>query len=196
MDRPVTSPFARPSGMIGRLAGRFMLWTNAQEAVLDILDVRPGARVLEVGYGPGGLIRLLADRTDASVIQGIDPSPDMRDVATRVNRAAVREGRVDLHLGTAEGTGLPDQSVDHVVSANNVAIWPDLEAGLQELHRVVSPGGTAVIAWHGGTNPSRIARSLRLPEDKLDRIEAGLQELFSRVGRHQLKNLDVFKSAR
>ncbi|MEQ4207588.1 methyltransferase domain-containing protein [Actinopolymorpha sp. B9G3] len=194
MERPVTSPFARPNGIRGRLAGRIMLWTNPQHVVLDNLEVRPGDRVLEVGYGPGGLVRLLVERTDAVLIQGIDPSPDMRDVATRVNRAAAGEGRVDLRVGTAERTGLPDQSVDHVVSVNNVAIWPDLEAGLQEFHRVVRPGGTVVIAWHGGTDPSRIARSLRLPKDKLDRIEHGLEKLFSQVTRRQSKNLDIFRS--
>ncbi|MQA86416.1 MAG: methyltransferase domain-containing protein [Streptosporangiales bacterium] len=196
MDRPINSPFARPSGALGRLAGRFMLWTNKQDEVLDVLDVRSGDRVLEVGYGPGGLLRLLANRTDASVVRGVDPSPAMQDLATRTNRAAVRAGRVDPGLGTADRTDLPDESVDQVVSVNNVAIWPDLEAGLRELRRVVRPGGTVVIVWHGGTAPSRIAEGLRLPEDKLSRIETGLKELFSEVTRQQLTSLDVFKATR
>ena len=72
-DRPVTSPFAKPRGLRGRLAGRFMLWTNKQDDMLTVLDVRPGDRVLEVGYGPGGLVRLLAGRTDAAAVQGVDP---------------------------------------------------------------------------------------------------------------------------
>ena len=196
MDRPVNSPFAKPSGTLGSLAGRFMLWTNKQDEVVGCLAVRPGDRVLEVGYGPGGLIRLLADRTDAALIQGVDPAPAMRDLATRTNSAAVRAGRVDLRIGSADRTGLPGQSVDRVVSVNTVAIWPDLEAGLRELHRVVRPGGTVVIGWHGGTAPSRIARSLRLPGDKLDRIERGLKELFSVVTRRQLTGLDVFEATR
>lgn len=196
IDRPVTSPFAMPSGALGRLAGRFMLWTNKQQDVLDVLDVQPGDRVLEVGYGPGGLVRLLAGRTDAGLIQGVDPSPAMRDLATRVNRTAARAGRIEFGLGTADRTGLPEHSVDRVVTVNTVAIWPDLEAGLREMHRVVRPGGTVVIAWHGGTAPSRIAAGLRLPEEKLDRIEAGLGELFADVTRHQLKSLDVFRATR
>lgn len=195
-DRPVTSPFAKPRGLRGRLAGRFMLWTNKQDDLLTVLDVRPGDRVLEVGYGPGGLVRLLAGRTDAAAVQGVDPSPAMRDVATKLNRAAVRAGRVELGLGSAERTGVPAQSVDHVVSVNNVAIWPDLEAGIRELHRVVRPGGTVVIAWHGGRSPSRIAHSLRLPEDKLNRIDSALKGTFGDVTRCQLKSLDVFTATR
>jgi ubiquinone/menaquinone biosynthesis C-methylase UbiE len=173
-----------------------MLWAYRQDEVVGTLGVRPGDHVLEVGYGPGGLIRLLAGRTDAAVFYGVDLSAEMRDLATRTNRAAVRSGRVDLRLGSADDLGLPEQSVDRVVSVNNVAIWPDLEAGLRELHRVLRPGGTAVIAWHGGTAPTRIARGQRLPEDKLSRIERALADLFSDVSRHKLTTLDAFKATR
>ena len=65
-----------------------------------------------------------------------------------------------------------------------------------ELHRVVRPGGTVVIAWHGGTAPTRIARSLRLPEDELGRIERVLRDRFVEVGRRQLPSLDVFTATR
>jgi SAM-dependent methyltransferase len=191
-DRPVTSPFALPTGWLGRLAGRFMLWTNRQDDLLDVLDLRPGQRVLEVGYGPGGLIRLLTRRADGVHVIGVDPAPAMRDLASSTNRAAVRAGRVELRLGTAGHTGLADASVDRVVSVNNVALWPDLDAGVRELHRVVRPGGTVVLAWHGGTAPTRIARRLRLPADKLDRIEASLCRQFTSVARRQVPSLDVF----
>jgi ubiquinone/menaquinone biosynthesis C-methylase UbiE len=196
LDPSTNNPFAHPSGWRGRLAGRFMRWNNKQDGVVGILGVQPGDDVLEVGYGPGGLIRLLAERTDAASLRGVDPSAEMRDQATRHNRKGARTGRVRLDLGTADRTGLPDASVDRVVSVNNVAIWPDLEAAVGELHRVVRPGGIVVIAWHGGTTPSRVARSLSLPEDELGRIEQTLRNHFSEVGRHQLTSLDVFKAVR
>jgi len=169
-----------------------MLWNNKQDDVVGVLGVQPGHDVLEIGHGPGGLIRLLAERTEAASIRGVDPSQEMRDQARRRNRSAVRAGRVRLDLGTADRTGLPDASVDRVVSVNNVAIWPDLEAAVGELHRVVRPGGSVVIAWHGGTTPSRIARSLRLPEVELGRIERVLRDHFGEVARRQLARLDVF----
>ena len=195
-DRPVTSPFAHPAGVLGRLAGRLMLWTNKQEDVLDLLAVRPGDTVLEIGYGPGALVRLLAERTEAATIRGVDPSPEMRRTAARTNRAAVRAGRVILGLGTAEETGEAAGSVDRVVTVNNVAIWPDLEAGVREMHRVLRPGGRAVIAWHGGRSPGRMARSLRLPDDQLDRIEGALAGVFSEVQRSELRSLTAFTAVR
>lgn len=190
-DRPVTSPFARPRGRLGRLAGRFMLWTNKQGDVAALLDPAPGSRVLEVGFGPGGLIRQLTGR-DGVTVCGVDPSPDMVALAGRLNRRAVAAGRVELRVGTAAETGLPDRSVDHAVSVNTIALWPDLETGLRELHRVVRPGGTVLVSWHGGTDPSKIGRGLLLPADKLDRIRQGLAGLFPAVTRHELTTQTAF----
>lgn len=194
-DKPIRSPFAMPTGLPGRLAGRIMLWTNRQQDLLQLLDVQPGERVLEVGYGPGGLIGLLR-ATRAVRICGVDPSPQMREAAARRYRAELAAGRIDLRLGTAEHTGFADAEFDRVVSVNNVAIWPDLAAGLRELYRVTRTGGRLLIAWHGGTRPSRIARGLGLPEDKLGRIEQGLRELFRSVTRHELATLTTWAAVR
>lgn len=195
LDEPIRSPFAMPSGMAGRLAGRLMLRINRQRDVLDLLDVQQGEQVLEVGHGPGGLIRLLA-QTPAKRICGVDPSPEMRDLAARPHRAQIAKGRIDLRLGTADHTGFGDAEFDCVVAVNNVALWPDLETGLRELHRVTRPGGRVLLAWHGGTRPSRIARRLALPEAKLARIERGLDDLFPNVMRHELAALTVFAAVR
>jgi ubiquinone/menaquinone biosynthesis C-methylase UbiE len=189
VDRPLDgNPFAMPKGWLGHLAGRFMLLTNKQTEQLALLDPRPGSRLLEVGFGPGGMLRELLRRTDA--VDGVDPSPAMVDLAGKRNPTA------NLRLGTAQRTGYPDAEFDHVVTVNTVAIWPDLEAGLRELHRVVCPQGTVLISWHGGTNPTRMARRLVLPEDKLERIRAGLAELFTSVDRHELTTQTAFLATR
>ncbi|MEV4646033.1 methyltransferase domain-containing protein [Saccharopolyspora sp. NPDC049357] len=192
---PGLSPFVLPRGARGRIAGRFMLWVNRQEQVLNLLDVPAGAEVLEVGYGPGGLIRLLK-RTRASRICGVDPSAEMRDLASRPHSDEILAGRIDLRLGTAADTGFPDAVFDRVVSVNNVAIWPDLDSGIAELHRVTRPGGRLLIACHGGTRPSILTRSNALSADKVDRIERALSGTFSEVSRRVLTSLTSFTAIR
>ena len=182
---PIRSPFALPRGLAGRVAGRLMLVLNRQQGVLDLLDVQPEARVLEVGYGPGGLVRLLL-QTPAARICGVDPSPQMRDMARQRNPGA------DLRVGAAEQTGFPSAEFDRVVSVNNVGLWPDLGAGLRELHRVTRPDGRVLIAWHGGRHPSRVARRLALPAEQVNRIEGELSGVFGDVSRHELDDLTVF----
>jgi ubiquinone/menaquinone biosynthesis C-methylase UbiE len=173
-----------------------MRWTSRQDEVLALLDVRPGDRVLEVGYGPGAMIRLLVEQTRAATICGVDLSPSMREAAAKYNRRAVEAGRVDLRVGAADATGFDAASFDRVVSVNNVALWPDLDAGLDELRRVARPGAVVLVAWHGGRATSRVARSLALPEDKLERIRAALAARFTEVTRHELTNQVVFRAVR
>lgn len=195
--RAVTdSPFALPRGLAGRLAGWIMRRTNRQEEVVRLLGAREGDRVLEVGYGPGELVRLLAEQVGAGTVCGVDPSAEMRRLARARNRAAVWAGKVDLRLGTAQATGLPDESFDKVVTVNTVALWPDLEAGLRELRRVTRPGGVVLVAWHGGESPGGFTRSLVLPDRHLNRIRDALAAQFTEVTRHELRALTAFRAIR
>lgn len=166
-----------------------MLRMNKQDEIADLLDIHAGEHVLEVGYGPGGLIRCLA-RTPAGRVCGVDPSPEMRDMALKQGTNA------DLRLGTAENTGFADAEFDCVVSVNTVGLWPSLEAGLDELHRVTRPGGRVVIAWHGGRRPSRVTRHLTLPDDQLERVHDEMRGRFSAVTRRELSELTAFTAHR
>jgi len=158
-DEPVRSPFAHPRGLRGRLAGRLMELVNrrASREVAALVPLRDEETVLEVGYGPGVLLAALRARPERPVLVGVDPSAEMAELAAR------RVPEAEVRLGTADRTGLPDASVDRVVSLNTVAIWPDLDAGLDELCRVVRPGGSIVLAWHSAAARSPISRRLALP---------------------------------
>ncbi|MGD9530207.1 class I SAM-dependent methyltransferase [Pseudonocardia sp.] len=192
LNRSLDNPFARPRGLRGRLAGRFMAVVGGRTSgeVAALLALRPRDTVLEVGYGPGTLLAALAQRPERPVLVGVDPSAEMAELAAR------RVGQAELRLGTAAETRLPDASVDHAVSVNNVAIWPDLDAGLDELCRVVRPGGTVLLAWHGVTARSRISRSLALSTDAWRRIEVGLAARCARVGRVVLTDVEVAQAVR
>ncbi|MFI0481485.1 class I SAM-dependent methyltransferase [Actinomadura sp. 9N215] len=183
------SAFIVPDGLRGRLAGRLMLRMNRQDEVAALLGVRPGERVLEIGYGPGGLVRRLT-RTPAGRVCGVDPSPEMRAMAVK------HAPRAELRLGSAADTGFGDAEFDCVVSVNSVALWPCLESGLDELRRVTRPGGRVLIAWHGGRRPPRVARRFRLPDDQLRRVEDGLRRRFADVTRRELTELTAFTARR
>jgi len=165
----LASPFAHPSGWRGRLAGWAMARGNARTAREVAARIPPGDRVLEVGFGPGVLLDALADRSPV----GVEPSPVM------LARARRRMPGTELRPGTAAATGLPDASVDHVVSVHTVAIWPDLDAGLDELRRVLRPGGSLLLAWHR-------ARGMGLPDAARARIGDGLRARFARSGCEEL----------
>lgn len=149
------------------------------------------ADVLEVGHGPGVLLGMLARRADVGHVIGVDPSVEMRRIAVRSLATEIAEGRLEIRRGDAAATGLADATVDVVVSVNNVAIWPDLDAGADELRRVLRPGGRLVVSWHGGEDPPRMAHALILPADRLARIEEVLGARFD-VRRIATRRCTVF----
>jgi SAM-dependent methyltransferase len=184
---------AVPAGLLGRLGGHLMRAMNRAEQgeVLDLLGPLDGRDVLEVGHGPGVLLGLLVRRGARHVV-GVDPSTEMRRQAIRSHAAEIADGRLEVRPGDAATTGLPDAAADVAVSVNNVAIWPDLDAGIAELHRVLRPGGRLVVGWHGGEHPSRAAKRMLLPEDRLQRIEDALRSRFSQVSRTLTRRCTVF----
>lgn len=189
---------ALPAGAVGRFGGWLMARTNRrqQEQVLGRAAVAEGERVLEVGHGPGVLLQLLAARTPAGEIVGVDPSAEMRAAAIARNAPAVASGRIGVAVGTASATGQPDAAFDLVVAVNNVAIWPDLAAGAAELARVLRPGGRLLVSWHGGTAPTRMVRALMLPEEKLTRIADALAGRFRPVSRLRTERCELFLAER
>jgi ubiquinone/menaquinone biosynthesis C-methylase UbiE len=194
IDKPLTG-FALPSGRFARVYG-WMLTRNTkteQADVFDALGLEPGERVLEVGHGPGPLLAKIA-RAGAGQVCGVDPSETMVEMARK--RLAKVTTNADIRLGTAEDTGFDDASFDLAISVNNVPMWSDLGAGFGELHRVLKPGGRLVVAWHGGRNPTQIAKRLTLPAEILDRVLAELRTVFGNGERGQSERMELFRAVR
>jgi ubiquinone/menaquinone biosynthesis C-methylase UbiE len=141
--------FGRPRGVLGRLGGVVMARVNAQAAleVVDLLDVRPADEILEIGFGPGVGIRLLAERAGAGYVAGIDTSPEMLAQAAKRNAQAMRDGRVDLKLDSVEALPFADESFDKAFAINSMQVWPDALSGLREARRVLRPGGNVVLGF-------------------------------------------------
>ncbi|WP_128971103.1 class I SAM-dependent methyltransferase [Bradyrhizobium tropiciagri] len=146
--------FGRPQGLLGRLGGVIMARTNADCGawVTDLLEVEPDDRVLEVGFGPGVVIQRLSSLVLAGSIAGIDASPEMVGQARARNATAVRDGRIDLRLGSVEHLPFDDGSFDKALAINSMQVWPDAVAGLREIRRVVKPGGKVALGFtsHSG----------------------------------------------
>jgi arsenite methyltransferase len=84
----------------------------------------------------------------AAVVVGVDPSETMLIAAKHRSLDLVESGKVQLIQGDAASTHQPDASANVVLSVNNVQLWPDRQAGLAEVHRILKPGGRLIIAVH------------------------------------------------
>jgi ubiquinone/menaquinone biosynthesis C-methylase UbiE len=173
--------FRQPHGRLGRLAGQVMAAANAgmNRFTVELLDVQPDDRILEIGFGPGDLIRRLAAGTPCAMIAGVDPSDVMLAQATKRNQAMIDEGRVQLQSGAISSLPYPDTSFTKVCSVNTIYFWPDPEADLREVHRVLEPGGHCYLTFRvnhrAGHRPTvRVARD-GIAEEPLARTVTALR---------------------
>jgi len=109
-----------------------------------LLDLVPqGVTVLEIGIGTGGLLSELANR--AAQVIGVDHSPAMLEEARRRLTNGGVSG-VELRLGEMTHLPLPDAVVGCVVANMVLHHAADPPAVLDEIRRVLSPGGTLLLA--------------------------------------------------
>jgi ubiquinone/menaquinone biosynthesis C-methylase UbiE len=109
------------------------------------LERQPGERVLEVGFGGGGLLACLLDAR-AEVI-AMDRSQAMLDRSRLRFARELRDGRLKLQRGSVEQLPLDGASVDKACSVNAIYFWADLDAAAGELARVLRPGGVLVLCF-------------------------------------------------
>lgn len=108
--------------------------------------IRSGHRVLDLAGGTGDITRLLKPRLGS----------DGRIILSDINRAMLEVGRqrledsglvqgIDYLLVNAEAIPLPDRSLDAVTIAFGLRNVTDKQQALNEMHRVLRPGGRALI---------------------------------------------------
>lgn len=124
-----------------------MRWQNRPDNQWAISLLKAGAdnSILEVGFGPGQAIKMLARANPSIKIAGIEHSETMLTAASQLNQAEAATGRVNLQIGKAEQLPFADATFDKAFSVNCIYFWKEPITGLRELHRVLKPGGCAVI---------------------------------------------------
>ena len=126
--------------------GSFFGSIAADAAAVAAAVAPEGARVLEVGCGPGHLSIRLARRHDLHTT-GLDLDPAMIERArANADRAGEGFGRLPSFLvGDVASLPFPDGSFDLVVSTMSMHHWADPAAGLTEMARVLRPGARALV---------------------------------------------------
>jgi SAM-dependent methyltransferase len=126
---------------------RLLFGSFFEPIAADIAAVAPaGARVLEVGCGPGHLALRLA-RQHGLDVTGLDLDPAMIERArANADRAGDGDGRRPaFYVGDVAALPFADGAFDLVVSTLSLHHWADPTAGLAEIGRVLRPGGRALI---------------------------------------------------
>ena len=143
-----TRQFMQPSGWRGRVVGRLMAIKNEEinRVAVECLNVRSDDLVLEVGFGSGTAIELIAARITTGHVWGVDRSSTMVQQATRRNRRAIEQGLVNFLESDVGKLPFEDGRFSKVLAVNTFHIWEDQRAALLEIRRVLQRNGCLLLA--------------------------------------------------
>jgi demethylmenaquinone methyltransferase/2-methoxy-6-polyprenyl-1,4-benzoquinol methylase len=115
-----------------------------KRAIRELNELNP-KKVLDVATGTGDVAILTYKLLKPDKIIGIDLSEGMLELGRqKVNRLKLRD-HIELLQGDSETINFPDNSFDAITVAFGVRNYEHLNKGLQEMYRVLRPGGKLVI---------------------------------------------------
>ena len=150
-EAPGAATFLTPADAYDRHIGRY--GGELANALVAAAGVRPGARALDVGCGPGALTGALVALLGPGQVAAVDPSEPFAAAC------GSRYPGVRVEVGAAEQLPFEDAAFDHALAQLVVNFMADPPAGVREMARVTRPGGTVAAAvWDYGGEMTLLRR--------------------------------------
>ena len=137
-QEPIVEEYSRIAGVYDTKWSFYVEATTRE--TIDRLGLRPTDRLLDVGCGTGALLERLSETHPVVQLSGIDPVPEMLAIARQRLSPAI-----ELREGWAERLPFAAERFDVVVACNMFHYIHEPTAALQEMMRVLRPGGQLVI---------------------------------------------------
>ncbi|NJE48478.1 bifunctional demethylmenaquinone methyltransferase/2-methoxy-6-polyprenyl-1,4-benzoquinol methylase UbiE [Thermococcus sp. 9N3] len=195
MVRELFDSIAKRYDLTNRLIslGLDRLWRRkACEEVLKSLEVRERPlKILDVACGTGDMMLCMRKRLEKRNLSGEFYGLDCSEEMLRIARRKVPFAR--LSVGTAEEMPYPDGSFDIVSVAFGLRNFSDREKAIEELHRVLKPGGRLVILEFS-KNPSLLGKMAWLYTRTVVPIIGKLTTGNGKAYEHLVNSIDAFPS--
>jgi SAM-dependent methyltransferase len=137
----------KPRGWVGR----FHIWLmNRRHAGVTAwgighVGVEPAFAILDIGCGGGAAVERLAATATQGHVDGVDYSAASVAAARSRNLAAIAEGRAEIQQASVSALPFGDGTFDLVIAVETHYYWPEPVTDLQEILRVLKPGGRLAI---------------------------------------------------
>jgi ubiquinone/menaquinone biosynthesis C-methylase UbiE len=128
-------------------------FAHAGRRLVELAGIAPGSAVLDVAAGRGAVLFPAAERVGpGGRVVGIDLAAGMVE---HTAQAIARRGpaHAEMRRMDAEALAFPDASFDAVLCSFAIFWFPDTHRALQEMRRVLKPGGTVGFAFSRGRDP-------------------------------------------
>ncbi len=143
--------------------------------LIDLLDPKPGERVLDVGCGTGTLTAQLAER--GCTVVGVDASEEM------LARARLEHPGLDVRLGDATDLGF-DREFDAVFSNATLHWVRPPEAAVASMAASLKPGGRLVVEFGGHGNVAELYGALSDAIREIAGVNVRNDKFFPTIGEY------------
>ncbi len=176
----------KPTGRLGRFLIRAMNISHypLTHWGLSHLSIGKQDTILDVGCGGGGTVYKLAKIAANGKVYGIDFSNESVMVSRSTHKQLIQMGRVEIQPSSVSCLPFSESIFDLVTAVNTHNYWPDLVTDMQEILRVLKPGGKLMIigsVYKGGKHDKRNQKYAELIEIAFPSVNE-LGELFLRAG--------------
>jgi SAM-dependent methyltransferase len=182
LRRRLVAQAHNPTGPVGHVVGwifgRRSSNVRRNRWAVELLEVKPSDRIIELGCGPGVALAALAGRATQGLVVGVDHSAVVIRQARRRNAGAVAEGRVRLVHAPVEHLQVDDGPFDAALAVNTVGMWPEPTIRLREIGLLLRRGGRIALVsqprCRGATAATSAAAADRLAAQL---SEAGFEDI-------------------
>lgn len=108
------------------------------EQAIRLLEIPDDGRVLDIGCGNGWATRLMAEQAQHGRVVGIDISDEMVDLARESSDGF---SNLEFREASAEKLSFAEDEFTHAFSMESLYYYGDIPRALQEISRVLKPGG-------------------------------------------------------
>ena len=176
----------KPTGRLGRVLASVLNVSHSKGVSwgLQHITIEKNFSILDVGCGGGEFVHELAGIVTEGQVYGIDYSADCVVVSRRTNRQWIKLGRAEILLGSVSSLPFSNRKFDLVTAVNSHYYWPDLVSDMQEVLRVLRPGGRLVLmgeSYKGGKYEIRDRKFVELVHLAYYSVNE-LREFFSSTG--------------
>jgi ubiquinone/menaquinone biosynthesis C-methylase UbiE len=176
----------QPSGEAGKIVGESMNIANCSLYILasNLLKFNSGDKVLEIGFGNGKFFSSYFEMNPNIEVYGIDFSQTMCDEATLINKPLIDKKQLFLQCSDASNTSYQSNCFDSIITHNTIYFWNPFEKQLDEIRRILKPGGTLII----GFRPRSVMEKMSFTSEVFQMFE--LSEITETLKKHHFEIID------
>lgn len=168
----IASQLRKPTGFFADQIAENMNGFNEPlfDLTFDTMAPAEKEHLLEIGFGSGLFFKKIFNKVNDVQISGLDFSPEMVKKAEKINPDYIKSGKLVLQVGASDNIPFNDNSFDKVYCNNVVYFWENPQLHLEEIRRVLKPGGKFYAGIRTKTSmikfpPTQFGFTLYEPED-------------------------------